>query len=307
METRTAFIVNPVSACGGTGRQWPSIEAKLRARVAPFDVFFTVRRGHATELTRRALYDGYACVVSVGGDGTHHEVVNGFFDNGVPIAPDARMAILPNGTGSDLARTLGIRTIDEAIEGLAAGRTARIDVGRARYVNFDGVEAAAYFINVADFGIGGAVVERVQGGRRFRRGKLVYFYALIRTLLAYKAPVMRVDIDGEVFDEPLLNVILANGRYYGGGIHVARDARLDSGVFETLLIRRISLWTALRCLPAFYDGTFVELEHIVYRRRGTRITATTPERVIIDLDGEAPGRLPLTVDILPAALNMVAR
>lgn len=302
---RIALIVNPVSAGGSTGRKWPAIEARLRTSLPSFTVLRTEFREHATQLTREALRSGHDCIVSVGGDGTHHEVLNGFYDGNMPLAPSARLAIIPNGTGSDLARTLGIGSTDEAITSLVAQQVRKVDVGRASFTRFDGTPGLRYFLNVADFGIGGAVVERVNRSGHYKGGKLAYFVAIVQTLLSYRSPQLRLQIDGEEFDERMLNVIMAKGKYYGGGIHVARDAELDNGRFEVLIINSISALTAFRYLHTFYDGSFVEIERLVRRRQATRIVASSSERVLIDLDGEAPGQLPLVVELLPSALNLV--
>jgi len=122
----------------------------------------TAHQGHATKLTKQALNDGYDHVASVGGDGTHHEVLNGFFDGYLPINPTASMSIIPHGTGSDLARTLNLNTPFEGIDLMTNGQFQKVDIGRASFTHFNGTPGVQYFLNVADFGIGGMVVERVQ-------------------------------------------------------------------------------------------------------------------------------------------------
>src|SRR5690606_7047964 len=122
------IVVNPRSANGRTGRDWPGIEGRVRDAYAPETVLHTEYAGHATVLVRELLDEGYTQIASVGGDGTHHEVVNGFFRGGEAINPAARMAIVPQGTGSDLARSFGLRSVEDALAALREGQVTEIDV-----------------------------------------------------------------------------------------------------------------------------------------------------------------------------------
>jgi YegS/Rv2252/BmrU family lipid kinase len=302
---RVACIVNPHSAAGKTERQWPTLELALASHVDVGAVYKTQGRGHATELTAEALRAGYETIVSVGGDGTHHEVVNGFFNNGEAINPNAALAIMPCGTGSDMARMLGIHSTTKAIAAIAGGKTQRADLGRAQFTLFDGAQATRLFVNVADFGAGGAVAERIDQGPKWLGGKLAYLWAVLYTVLTYRSPLVRIRINGDHLEGKFLNIIMAKGAYYGGGIHVAPEARLDSGVFEVFVLKDMSIATALWYLPRFYNGTFVAVEALVSRYQATSIMADSNERVVLDLDGEAPGQLPVTADLIPGALNLI--
>ncbi len=134
---------------------------------------------------------------------------------------------------------------------------------------------------------------------------LTFLYAVLRTLFTFKNPLVSIQIDGELFETRTINVIVANGQYYGGGIHVARDARMDDGQFEVYVLGDIRLLTALRYLHTFYLGTYLKYPHLVRRYTGTRITAQSDERVLLNLDGEQPGQLPAAIELLPAALSFV--
>ncbi|NUM55046.1 MAG: diacylglycerol kinase family lipid kinase [Candidatus Hydrogenedentes bacterium] len=298
-------MMNPSSANGRTGKRWTEIEGRLRGVLGEFVTFSTKRPGHAVDLTRRALQDGHDLIISVGGDGTHCEVVNGFFEGNLPINPAAAMAIFPHGTGSDLARGMGVRKFNDALAMLSARVISKIDIGRVTLTLPHGGTSVRYFLNVADFGIGGAVAERVNGQTK-RFGPFVTFlWAVLRTLVTFKNPMVSIQIDGELFETRTINVIVANGQYYGGGIHVARDARMDDGQFEVYVLGDIRLLTALRYLHTFYLGTYLRYPHLVRRFTGTRVTAQSDERVLLNLDGEQPGQLPAAIELLPAALPFV--
>ena len=302
---RIAVIVNPVSAGGRTGRRWPELHAIMQEVLDDFTVFHTEYRDHATVLTKQALHNGYTRIVSVGGDGTHHEILNGFFDDYMPINPAASLAIVPQGTGSDLARTLGIFKSRDAIEIIRHGRSMRVDIGRVSFTRWDGEPGVRYFINIADFGIGGAIVKRIEGSKRRLGTKMAYLWGLLRTLATFQPQNMVVQVDGEVFDGDFFDIIVANGQYYGGGIRIARDAALDSGHFEVICVPQVSFWEALPNLHRLYNGSFVENPRWATTFKATRIVAQSKEEVLVDLDGEGPGTLPISVELLPKALKLV--
>jgi YegS/Rv2252/BmrU family lipid kinase len=302
---KAAVVLNPFAASGEAGKQWSNIDPKVREILGDYTLLRTERPWHATELVRQALRDGVELIVSVGGDGTHHEVVNGFFDGYMTINPSARMALFPMGTGSDLVRTLGMNMPEVALDVLSKGHTNRVDVGRITYsLPMTGTNVR-YFLNVADFGMGGAVAERTQSTKKSLGPFATFLIALIRTLITFKTPSVRMQIDSEILEQKTLNVIIANGQYYGGGIHVAREALLTGGQFEVYVIADLSLFTALMNLRHFYSGKYVELEHLVKRFSARRIVAQSDDRVLLNLDGEQPGQLPCEIEVLPAAIQLV--
>jgi diacylglycerol kinase (ATP) len=302
---KTAVVLNPFAGNGKAGRRWPQLETRLRDVLGEFTLLRTERPWHATELVRQALRDGFERIVSIGGDGTHHEVLNGFFDGYIPINPEARMAVLPQGTGSDFVRTLDLRRLDAALAVLEQGHTAKVDIGRVTFSLPVSGTAVRYFLNVADFGAGGAVVERTEASTKRFGSFLTFLYAVIRTLCTFRAPEVKMQIDGDMVKQRTLNVIIANGQYYGGGIRVARDARLNGGAFEVYIINDMSLAKALVNLRHFYSGAYVNMPHLVRRFTARRVVAQSDERVLLDLDGEQPGQLPCDIDVLPSALRLV--
>jgi len=301
---RVVAIVNPRSAHGRTGRRWPQLRRDIEAVLGPIDAEQTNGPGHATECVRAALRNGAERIISVGGDGTHYEVVNGFFDEKGPIRPEAVMSVLPQGTGNDLARSLGIPKWPHSLAFLAEGRVLQADVGRLSRHEGDATRAV-YFLNTCHAGMGGAVCERVNRKSKAYGGFLTYFWATLVTLLTYRDTPMRVEIDGEVVEQPVKDLILANGQYDGGGMHVAPDARLDSGRFEGFLIGPVSLADALFSLPTLYRGKLHTRPDII-RAFTARHIALGPSDAPVAADGELPGFPPDTIDLLPGAIRLTA-
>jgi YegS/Rv2252/BmrU family lipid kinase len=303
--------VNPRSAGGRTRARWPDIEARLRRELDEIDSVYTERLGHATELTRAALRDGIEQVVAVGGDGTVSEVVNGFFHDAQPINREAVLAIVMLGTGGDFRRSLGMTgEVDDYVARLLGGTVRAIDVGRIELTGEDGGKRVRWFDNIAGFGVTGEVVDTVNhAGLSKKLGtKFAFNWAAIRCFLRYRSVPVRIRIDDD-FDEevPTTAVAIANGQFFGGGMHIAPGAVLDDGLFDVVLVSGVSTLGFVRNLGALYRGEHLAMEGVSVRR-GRRVVASTAPgvRLAIDADGETPGCLPATFEIVPGALRLRA-
>src|SRR5690606_9874939 len=153
-------IVNPHAGNGRARAAWPSIELAMRQAGMAFDTVVTPRPLEATVLARQALLGGAETIVAVGGDGTVNEVVNGFFDDGVAIAPDARLGVICCGTGSDFIRSLGLPRGQAAVAFIAEAATQTIDLGQVSYRGTEGRRHERLFANVGDLGLGGETALR---------------------------------------------------------------------------------------------------------------------------------------------------
>lgn len=300
----TAVILNPRAANGRAGRQWRRFEPEIRSVLGDYTLFRTESRGHASVLAKTAVLEGYAHLVSVGGDGTHHEVLNGMMQARDEGAVLPRLSLLPKGTGADFSRTLGIPRGRRAIRHLASMHTRRIDIGRLRYTTQEGAEAMRYFFNMADFGLGGAVARRVNDKSKFFGGFLSFLYGVLMSLATWKAPQVQLDIDGQHIEGPMYNTFIANGRYCGGGMLVAPEARLDDGYFEVYVLGDFGRLEAVVNLPKLYQGRLMKRADKIRYVQARRITADSDALVLLNVDGEQPGRLPATIEIVPAALRI---
>jgi diacylglycerol kinase (ATP) len=298
-------VVNPAAANGRVAKHVAELGAALREVLPGHRLFLTEGPGHATALVRQALGEGTRHVVAVGGDGTLNEVVNGFFAGKQPVSPEAALSVIPYGTGTDFARTIGAHKGERAVRHIPRALPRKVDVGCVTHGLPGGGEAVRYFVNVADFGTGGAVVKRVNESSKFFGGFPTFLYAVVATLLTYRNPRVRMDIDGTQVDGYLNNVIVANGQYYGGGMHVAPEARLDSGEFEVYVIGDVGTAEAILNLPKLYRGHLLKKADKVQYYLAKRVVARSDEEVLLNLDGEQPGRLPAAFEMLPSALTLL--
>lgn len=299
-------IVNPNSANGSTRSDWSSIKEKLDDVVGTFDHRFTEGPNDATGVAREALKSGYKTIVSVGGDGTNNEIVNGFFDGDEPIGGDASLAVISRGTGSDLIKTLGIpKDLDKAIAILAGGRTKPIDVGRMTFVDHQGKESLRYFVNITSFGMGGAVDERVNRTTKVFGGFVSFLWATLVTFLTYKNQVVQFQVDdGEMRETSIMNVAVANGKFFGGGMMVAPEAVMDDGLFDIIVLGDMGPIESMLNGSKIYKGTHVDHPK-VESLRGRKVAANSRERVLLDVDGEQPGMLPATFEIVTGAIHVI--
>lgn len=305
-DSKAVAIVNPRSAGGATERQWPALAGKLLQAGVDVEARFTSRAGEAAELTRRALREGVRRVLAVGGDGTFNEVINGFFDGEAPLGADAEIGILCRGTGCDFIRTLGIPKDDDlAVRRIAQGTPRRIDVGRVRFVNLAGQEEVRYFANVAEAGLGGAVVRRVNQSSKAMGGFATFLWATLATVLTHHNHSAEISIDDRhVRNLPLCNAVVANGRYMGGGMKILPDADPSDGQLDVMLMGDLARWEVMVNLLRVYRGTHVG--HPKVERFSARtVRITSPKPLPLDLDGEAVGTTPARFEIVPGAVSIV--
>jgi len=302
---RTFLVVNPQSAGGATGRRWPEIRAEvLRALGGEAEHAFTERPMHAVALTAEALRKGFRRIVAVGGDGTLNEVVNGFFQTGGSAPPDACLALVPRGTGGDFRRTFGLDgSLSECCSRLGAD-VRPLDVGRVHFTKPDGSPGERYFVNVASFGVSGRVDQAVNSGSKLLGGKVSFFLASVRTLAGWRDQTVRIRVDGGAEETLAITTLaIANGRYFGGGMKVAPEADPSDGWFDVTIWSGYHLSDFALKSASVYDGRHV-------RWAGTRtlrcrsLEAASDEEVLLDVDGEQPGRLPASFEILPGALRL---
>jgi diacylglycerol kinase (ATP) len=311
MTAEAVLIVNPAAGHGRAGRAWPKLARELAAAGLSFAAVPTSKPGEASLLAARALRDGAATVVAVGGDGTANEVVNGFFAEGAggPINPEARFGLIPAGTGGDLARALGLlgRTPAELAQILGSDGGARtIDLGRAHYVGRDGRPTDRYFLNGVDLGLGGEAVVAIEGQSRPVKalgGFVTYLVGAVQSIAQHQSHQVRYVVDGGTWRSARTDTIwVANAPFTGGGMKVAPHALLDDGLLDVLIVSAVSKRELLtRLLPGIYRGT--HLQHpAVQHFRARQIQVETSERLLIQLDGEQPGQAPAELTVVPGTL-----
>lgn len=302
----TVFIVNPRAGGGKAEQAWPGVVRKLEAQGLDYEVLTTQAQGDGTTLARKALKEGATTVVAVGGDGTIHEVVNGFYEDDRPLNPDARLGILPVGTGSDMIKTLGIPVSDDgAIAVLQRGQARAIDLARLSYVDPQGREVQRLFINIASAGLTGAVIDAMRHMPGFIGGSAAYMLASVTTLLTFKAFPLHLTVDGvDRPTEKAMMVVVGNGRYFGGGMHVLPQSQPDDGLLDVVILKEQSVPELLMNFPKLYAGTHLNLP-FVELLKAKKVTLSGAQPLLVEVDGEQPGVTPATIEVMPQALQVL--
>ncbi|PYV31142.1 MAG: hypothetical protein DMG22_17960 [Acidobacteria bacterium] len=304
---KIAVVANPHASSGRVRERWREIGSALQSRLHTVTLLFTEKGGHGTELTRDLLRQGHDLIVAAGGDGTINEVANGFVNADGTIFAGAAMGILPLGTGGDFQRTLGIPSkLEDAVEILASGISAPIDLGKAEFVGLNGAPATRYLVNVASFGMGGAVASRAKNPWSRWSGRLAFLWATFAVVASYRGNRVTLEIDGAPSPNSyrITNIAIGNGRFHGSGMHPCPTAVLNDGILEVTVIEYLHLFELARDIRILYSAN-VYRHPKVHHLRGRRIVARAEEPTLIEIDGEPLGALPLEVTIAPGRLLVV--
>jgi diacylglycerol kinase (ATP) len=291
----TLAIVNPAAGKGMAMPVWRRARAEIPS-LQGWDSVLTECVGHARELASSASTRGYERVVAIGGDGTVYEVANGL------ACTETTLGIIPVGTGNDTALNLGVPFDPLAAADLAARGTARpIDLGQVRTAR-----GISYFVNVAGFGFDAEVSWRVSRMplRKLLGGTTPYVAGVLETLLQYRAPRMRIVVDGHLIERRVFLVAVANNPSYGGGMRIAPNAQCDDGLFDLCVVNDLSRLAVLRLVPRLYSGGHVG-HPAVELFRCCEVSADADRRVRCQADGESVGDVPARFEIVPGALRCV--
>ena len=298
------LIINPAAGAGQTAKKLPLILNLLRSIGVRFEHDLTEGPGHARELAKAAAKKGHELVVSVGGDGTINEVVNGLYE--ANALPDATLGIISTGTGHDYVRTVGIPwTYPEACQLLKNPQKCTVDVGVVEFPNNSNIEKRL-FVNFSGIGFDAEVVRATTQNVKKLRSTASYLTGLLRTLMTYKNKRVSISIDGQTADSRVCTVMMCNGRYGGGGMLTAPGADLTDGLLDVLVIGNLSKPDLLWSLPRIYKGTHLTHPKVKLIKAKT-IELKAKEPMALQADGELIGQVPAKFYVLPACLNVAAR
>lgn len=299
---RMRVIVNPAAGAGKTAKKWPEIMSLLKSLGLDFEYDITEAPGHAIELTKSAVGKGYEMVVSVGGDGTIHEIVNGLHEAGGNA--DVVVGIVNTGTGADYIRTIGVpRRYKEACRCLLSSGRRTVDLGVVEYTK-DGQRKKRLFVNFAGIGFDAEVVKATTEKFKALGDMPSYLMGLFSTLMSYENRDVSIVVDGEHGQRRVCTILMNNGRYGGGGMLPAPNADPGDGFFDVVIIDDITKPDLIVSIPRIYRGTHLTHPKVtLMRAREVEIRPALTSAV--QADGELLGEAPASFSVLPAALNIV--
>jgi len=298
-------IVNPNAGNGKGGKDWNRISDILTKNDIRFEMKSTGRKGQATEFTRDLIAAGYRKIISIGGDGTLHEVINGIFTQDKCLPGEIVLGLIPVGTGNDWGRMFGIPLIYEgAVQVIREGKQMLHDIGVINYFNGE-EKVKTWFINIAGLGFEAVVVKKTNKQKdKGISNKAIYFYNLLSSLLAYRNTPVEITIDGKTSSAKVFSINIGNGRYCGGGMRQTPDAIPDDGLFDITVIKEMGRIEIIKSLQLLYDGTIMSHPKVDgYRSNNLKVTSESV--VYIEADGESLGHTPVEFSIIPSAVNII--
>lgn len=288
----SCIILNPTA---GSVKDEQALIHRLRS-LPDTEIKISSKAGSAQRLAATAIKQGFKVIIAAGGDGTLNEVINGIGDRTGSIS----VGLLPLGTGNDFARSLGLPTgLDESIDLLQAGHTRPIDLVRVTS------DCVRYFVNVSAGGFSGVVDEKLTPEMKQTWGPLAYLRSAAAALPELRAYKTTLSLDNsESLSLDLYNVVIANGRYVGGGTLIAPDASLDDGLLDIILIPERSAPELALLAAQVTMGTHLASGAIIFRR-ARQVTLNSRPGMWFNVDGELVGNEPARFEVLPRVLRFV--
>ncbi len=299
-------VINPNAGGGRVAKEWPLLSNMLKDRGFSFEEVFTTHRYHAVELVIYSLKRGFRNFISVGGDGTLHEIVNGiFYQKEVPVS-EITLAVLPAGSANDWTRMYRIpKDYDKAIETVLEGRTVMQDVARVEYSQA-GVRNSRYMVNVAGVGLDANICLRCNASKdKGKSGDMAYVKAAFKALVGRTSNPAKVVVDGRnFFTGKMFSIAFGIGRYSGGGMMQVPDAVADDGLVNLMVARKVSKIKFLLLFKQLFKGTIYRIREVSHTTASrVCVISRKPDRV--EIDGEVVGTTPMNLEVLPKALRVV--
>jgi len=299
-------IVNPRSGGGLSQRRWAALVGPLTDGLGPVDLRFTEAKGDGRRIAREEATAGRGLIVAMGGDGTVSEVADGILAAG----GRSELGIIPRGTGGDFRRSLDLDDdVGEAARRIRDKPARTIDAGFVSFIADDGSQAARHFVNVVSFGFSSDVARQANASSKRLGGRVAFLSATVRSLVAYD----NVDVVLSLDDRPerrmrLVMAAVGNGRFFGGGMKICPEALLDDGLFDLVTVGDLSRIGAMANMHRLYSGNHLTMKEV----QGTRLRrmnvapAEREAKITLEIDGETPGHLPASFQLLPGALRVRA-
>lgn len=269
---KTLFIINPIAGAGKAKTLIPLIEETMNKVKKDYNIIITDKPEQAIKITEANISD-YNTIVAVGGDGTVNEVASGIINKN-----RGTLGIIPAGTGNDMAKSLGISNDPiKALETIIRGNTTTMDIGRVNDNNF---------LNISSVGFDAEVVFNNNKLKKKIKSELSYALSVVYTLLQFKKRPVDIEIDGKRTHEDIVLLAVGNGKYYGGGMKILPDAKLNDGELDICIVSNMSKFSLLFLFPTIFKGNHIKYKKYVRMDKGKCIKIISKDIIPINVDGE---------------------
>lgn len=302
MKTNWFLIVNPTSGNGKSKKNWRKISDELKKQNILFSFAFTEYYKHEEILVENAIKKGFTKIISVGGDGTLHHVVNGIMKQKLVETNSIQLAVIPIGTGNDWVKTYNIGTkIEKSIAIISKEKTILQDIGKLETEN----NTITYFTNVAGIGYDGYVASKLKNLKSF--GGIAYLLSGLYGLLFYKKTKLIIEINNQLLKEKCLMVVFGICKFSGGGMQFTKEVDSTDGLLDITIAKNLTLIDMILNLPKLYNGQIVHHKKVEsYKTTSFKITPfLKSEKPFIQADGELINRGSISVSILKKAIQFI--
>ena len=298
---KTVFIVN--NKHNRLASLLPRLEElSRRPGLGSVQLVTTLWKQHTVELARNATRNGCDALIAVGGDGTLHEVVNGVMQSNIPANAFPAIGLLPYGSANDFARSAGISRSPEALVALLESRsTQRLDLGK---IVLEQTGETRYFINIAGLGLSPEVARKVSQTSSVLGPGFNYFRQILSGFAGYEKKQVRCTAGPWQWEGKLLQMAVANGRYFGNALCIAPDARLADGQFEVAIFGDLSVWDYIRNLGNLKKGARINHEQVYYHH-ASQVQIESRDACGIEADGEYVGLSPATISVVSRVIRFL--
>ena len=302
MKTDWFLIINPTSGNGKSHKIWKQISNELNTQNIQFSFAFTKYATHEIELVKNAIKNGFTKIISVGGDGTLHHIVNGIMSQKFVETNTIQLAVIPIGTGNDWVKTYNIPAkIEKSILIIKKEKSILQDIGKLTTEN----NTITYFNNVAGIGYDGYVVNKLKKLKKF--GGIAYLLSGISGLLFYKKSYFKIEFNKQVLQEKCLMTIFGLCKFSGGGMQFTKDVNPTDGLFDITIAKNLTLLDLILNLPKLYNGNIVHHKKVsTYKTTAIKITpVSSSEKPFIQADGELINSGSVSVSIIKNAIQFI--
>ena len=291
------IVVNPHSGNSNFKKSWEKITYILKLKNINFSYSFTEYRKHEVILVDKAIEQGYRNIISVGGDGTLHHVVNGIMKQRYIKTSKIKLGVIPLGTGNDWIRTYNIpNSIEKSINVILKNTTVLQDIGCLTLLN----GKKEYFNNLAGTGYDGYVVKNLNYLKKM--GSLAFLVSGLYSLFSYKKTKYKIIINNKTINEQCLMILFGICKYSGGGLRITKDPNPKDGLLDITIVKNISFLDLLFNIPKLYNGDIIHHRKVTnYKTRELKILDNYNST--IEADGEIIGNGSLNVTIIRKALQ----
>lgn len=286
------FVINPAAGKGKALELIPFIEDYFKGKSDEYIIKVTEYPGHATQIAREFSEAEDCRIYSLGGDGTVNEIVNGI------AGTNSSLGVIPAGSGNDFMRSIHPEySIRQMISDTIRGEERRIDLARAN---------DKFFINISSIGFDADVV---YNALKFKKlpgvtGSMAYLFSVIYTIFRNKINEININIDGQATKVKILLAAIANGRFYGGGMLPAPEAKLDDGLLDICLVREVGMLKILNLFPKYMKGNHGQIEEVSFLR-GKKIKIESTDSISLNVDGEILSAKVIEFEVLTNAVKVI--